>query len=490
MDDLETAADLVEAAEEEQGEEHKSKRSRVALIIVGLLILLLCAITTTVDVWVNRDPDTVRFIARNLECLQCHTELIPELTWPAVHDPFLKKECTVCHTPHGKEIEYTVRAGGYRTFQQTRIRMEWLPLKFVLWAWDGVAGVTGSHKGGELVSQQSAKVKGEKSELTMPETELCWMCHGNLSPQMNSDYTHNPFAKGYCTACHDPHAAKYRVLLTMDERNLCVTCHPIGAQLARAQVHPPVQERWCLNCHDPHGSDWRGILVDNQRDLCFTCHPTVAPLSLKAVQHNPFLYDDCTGCHEPHGSNYMPLLNKNTPPLCYDCHPGIAKDFVKTSHHPVGTVELDCQGCHDPHAADYPALLTARNNNMCYECHGSAIQASYDASLHFDTLCIDCHTPHGSEWGPLLQQRTPDICLNCHAPHRYDDPGYNNHPVRPVFYDPLAGQPLTCVSSCHNPHGTPFSAMLKWPNMQTYGGQYWGKDYICRKCHSPVGVKY
>ena len=38
------------------------------------------------------------FIARNLDCVQCHTELIPQLARTAVHDPFLKESCTTCHT--------------------------------------------------------------------------------------------------------------------------------------------------------------------------------------------------------------------------------------------------------------------------------------------------------------------------------------------------------------------------------------------------------
>ncbi|MBA4371143.1 MAG: hypothetical protein C0418_06165, partial [Coriobacteriaceae bacterium] len=338
MADPDVGDERLEGTDQPQGDEPRSRRSRVVLLVALLLLLLLCVCSTTLDVWVNREPDQVRFIARNLECLQCHTELIPEFSYPAVHDPFLKKECTVCHTRHGKRIEYTMTAGGYRTWQRFRTVVEWLPLRIVFWTYDGVAGLTGQRKGGEVVGSEKVDSKGEVSELVLPETELCWMCHGDLGPQITMGYPHSPFQKGFCTTCHDPHASKHRVLLTQDERDLCVTCHPMGPQLSRAQVHPPAGSLFCTNCHHPHASDYRGILVAKQRDLCFTCHPTVAPLSLKAVQHNPFLYDNCTGCHEPHGSDFTPLLRKETPALCFDCHPAIARDFEKPSHHPVGEV--------------------------------------------------------------------------------------------------------------------------------------------------------
>ncbi|MDP2400988.1 MAG: cytochrome c3 family protein, partial [Actinomycetota bacterium] len=194
----------------------------------------------------------------------------------------------------------------------------------------------------------------------------------------------------------------------------------------------------------------RGILVSRQRDLCFMCHPTVAPLSQKAVQHQPFEYDNCTGCHEPHGSNFRPLLIKDQPPLCYDCHPGIADDFNQASIHPVDTPRLDCGDCHNPHAADYSALLVARDNALCYECHGTTIRVRYENSGHQRTLCVSCHTPHGSAWSPILRASNPDLCLRCHEPARFDESSTtvirNNHPVRPKHYDVNNRSPLTCTS--------------------------------------------
>ncbi|MHB1476820.1 MAG: cytochrome c3 family protein, partial [Coriobacteriia bacterium] len=283
-----------------------------------------------------------------------------------------------------------------------------------------------------------------------------------------------------CIDCHDPHASDISSMLTMDVESLCITCHPLGPQLSRMQVHAPVEGFHCTNCHNPHGSAYRGILVDAQRDLCFTCHPSVARLSGMAVQHGPYANDACTDCHEPHGSDFTPLLRAAQPALCYGCHPAVRTDFTRTSHHPVGTISLDCTGCHDAHATNYQGLLYDEGNGICYACHAGPIRATYDRSAHSETPCWGCHTPHGSDFGPLLKGPQPQVCFGCHARNDYDDEagGYNNHPVRPVYYDVSARSKLTCTTTCHAPHGTAqgFGHLLR--NYEA------GLDGNCLICHA------
>jgi predicted CXXCH cytochrome family protein len=457
-------------------------RSRRALAVILLLLLLLCAVTTVVDVWVTAPTATQQqAILSNIECLRCHVEMMPLFTKASVHSPFLKKQCTTCHSPHGEIVRTTQTFGPIERWQRLRTLLEWLPLRLACEIGKGPLDYLGQLSGVKTQTTEK-QTKGADSKTTLPADELCWMCHGNIGPQRSMAFTHNPFMKGRCTTCHDPHASDFGPLLTQSEQDLCVTCHPIGPQLNRAQVHPPVASRYCTTCHHPHASEYRGILVSNQRDLCFTCHPTVAPLSLKAVQHEPFL-DNCTGCHEPHGSNYLPLLRKDQPPLCYDCHPGIRTDFLKPSRHPIEAGQLDCAGCHDPHAADFQFLLTAKDNEFCYRCHATvngaspAIKPTYDPSGHGtgNVLCIRCHTPHGSYIAPLLRNTNPELCLECHAP-QVDGP--NKHPFRPTIWDVVANKPLTCTTTCHNPHGTDQNFML-----QRFSYPFDGQ---CLQCHQVV----
>jgi len=467
--------------EAEEGSHQRDKR-RWGLLIAALilLLLLLCCIVTTATEWVTRGPEQARFIARNIECLQCHTELIPEYRREVVHNPFALKECTACHTPHGKKVSVTVSSGGGTVWRRYSTILRWLPLNWWFSLSSGRAGKVGTTAGGTTAGK-SVQAKGEKSVLVMPEDELCFLCHGDMGSKLSDPYQHQPFMSGRCTNCHDPHASDYTALIKQAPDKICLTCHPIGEELARAQMHPPVAEGWCIDCHDPHASKYKGILEAAQKDLCYRCHPSVAMLDGMPAQHAPFQNGACTDCHEAHGSNYTPLLDAAQPTLCYKCHPAIKNQFAASSHHPV-EVNLTCSSCHDPHAAQYSGLINARNNDFCYQCHNQ-VSVSYDASRHFNTLCIRCHSPHGSGNAPLLRNSNPDLCLECHDPEHFDESSStryrNTHPVRPVHYDPNARKGLTCTTSCHDPHGTQYVAMLRYFDIWEDGG--------CLMCHAVKG---
>lgn len=478
-------ADVEQLEKLEEGD--GGRRPRLALALILLLLLLMCVVTTVADIWTTAPSSEQRTaILRNIECLRCHTELMPQFSMDWVHNPFTKEGCTTCHTPHGEIVRTAKSLGPVERWQRMRTLIEWLPLRVACEI--GPTAVTRLETTGTVgTTYTEEQVKGKTSELVLPEDQLCWMCHGNLGPKRAMDFQHNPFIKGRCTSCHHPHASNNRAILKQSDEALCITCHPMGMELNRAQTHPPVAQMACTVCHDPHASDWRGIIKKRQTELCFTCHPSVAPLSTLAVQHKPFGEDDCTGCHEPHGSDYTMLLRKDPPELCYLCHPGLRYDFLKPSHHPVGTVKLNCQGCHNPHAASYEYLLDAKDNEFCYKCHASArgdayaIKPTYEPSAHAKKaiLCVRCHTPHGSAYGPLLRNRNPELCLECHTPTVV---GPNKHPFRPTLWDVYARKPLTCTSTCHNPHGTNQNYMLErysWP----YDGQ-------CLQCHTRVGKDF
>jgi predicted CXXCH cytochrome family protein len=452
------------------------RRSRFALALIVMLLLLLCTVTTIVDVWVRTPVANREFIVRNLACLQCHTELIPDMNKPYVHQPFLKQQCTTCHTPHGREVVQQTITGPAERWQRLSTLVEWLPLRLACQAGASPAGIVET-SGTATTTTKTTREKGAVSSLRLPEQELCWTCHGDLGPLRSMAYQHAPFQNGYCTACHDPHASDYRALIKVDERQLCITCHPIGIELNRTYTHPPAANLWCLTCHNPHASDYQGILVTDQKSLCFTCHPTVAPLSQLPVQHAPFANGDCTGCHEPHGSNYAKLLVEGQPDLCYRCHPTIRDDFQQPSHHPVGTL-IGCADSHEPHASNYQFLLKGSGNSFCYKCHGVTIQHTYDASKHKNLPCWTCHTPHGSPYTPLLIKPNPDLCLDCHGWIDHQ----NSHPYTPNYYDRVKNAPLTCTSTCHDPHGTSYNYMLR---------NFWFPfDGQCLQCHTDVGKTY
>jgi predicted CXXCH cytochrome family protein len=476
LTDPEVVRDDVDMDSEEQ---HAGRERRWwgLLAVIPILLLLMFCVVTSAQVWIVGGPEQARFVARNAECLQCHTDMIPDFNDVSVHNPFALRECTACHTPHGRKVSVSVIKAPAQVWRRYTTALQWLPLKWWYNLSSGEGGQIGvKGKGGTEV--KSVSVKGRRSNLVMPETELCWTCHGSMGKLLGDTYRHQPFEAGRCTNCHNPHSSANRRLLVQAPNKLCFTCHPIGMELNRTQSHPPAKQGWCIDCHNPHASNFKGMLVARQRELCFRCHPTVAVLQDMSVQHVPFLNDNCTGCHEPHGSDSLPLLKKPQPTLCYKCHPQIANQFAQPSHHPVG-VKLQCSSCHNPHAAQYRGLISARDNEFCYRCHGQ-IQASYDESKHKKKLCIECHTPHGSAYQPILRDSNPDLCLRCHPPQNFDESSAtvyrDNHPVRPKHVDVNSGKALTCTTSCHNPHGTINNYMLRQFDFP--------KDGNCLMCHA------
>ena len=198
-----------------------------------------------------------------------------------------------------------------------------------------------------------------------------------------------------------------------------------------------------------------------------------------SVQHAPFQDQPCTSCHTPHGSDFEPLLRNPQPNLCYRCHSEKAVAMSRVSHHPE-----DCSRCHGVHASNNEALLFAEaDNSFCYSCHPT-IALSYVQSEHNGFACLTCHNPHGSRFGALRRHEATTLCVECHKndPKHARFQGKNTHPATPKFYDVDAKDPLTCTSTCHNPHGT--------SNLYMMRGMEWYFDGNCLPCHQGVGIRF
>jgi len=236
----------------------------------------------------------------------------------------------------------------------------------------------------------------------------------------------------------------------------------------------------CPSCHQPHASPYNGLLVESERALCTGCHEGIAGLASMPVQHEPFEDDPCTSCHVPHGSDYVPLLNNPQPNLCYRCHPSVAEAMSRVSHHPD-----ECTRCHGVHAGNYENLLFAEGGNgFCYNCHPE-VGLTYVKSKHRIIECLDCHNPHGGRFGALRRRSPTTLCSDCHPadePHIRFTGNNNSHNSTPEYYDKYADTPLTCTSSCHNPHGTEYEFMMR--------GLPWDYDGTCLKCHVGVGIRF
>lgn len=129
-----------------------------------------------------------------------------------------------------------------------------------------------------------------------------------------------------------------------------------------------------------------------------------------------------------------------------------------STHPPVGeTVSADCTGCHQSRFSDLAQ------------------------SGHKDLPCTACHEFPTSPNAHLLKAPEPKLCQQCHP-----NSGYMAHPTTPDHWDFHAGKPLTCTSTCHDPHGSAYTHMMR----VAYGTDGKGTDYLCLLCHTEVGIKY
>jgi predicted CXXCH cytochrome family protein len=92
---------------------------------------------------------------------------------------------------------------------------------------------------------------GTKMVVKIPEPDLCYQCHNDLSKEYK--VLHGPVAGGYCTSCHNPHSSKFAKLLVKENNSsLCFNCH-VKEDVLKNEVHSEGMN--CVDCHNPHGGN-------------------------------------------------------------------------------------------------------------------------------------------------------------------------------------------------------------------------------------------
>ena len=324
------------------------------------------------------------------------------------------------------------------------------------------------------------------------EPDVCYVCHAEIQELGSRKHQHTAFAKGVCSACHNPHAARHNALLNDDVKSLCLSCHDdVKGKMGLASVHQPARDGDCLICHDPHASQLPKQLKHNAPALCEGCHPASAEWRKRSHVHQPVAAGNCLTCHEPHGSSHGPLLTKAMPELCFTCHKQDAP--LAAAHKGFSLVKADCGACHDPHATSLPGLLmpnqhapfkagkctachvssaaageyalTADVKTVCLKCHQNILGSkAYQHNLNDPRSCLNCHNAHTSSADALLSAPQKDLCLRCHF-------GGDKYKGRKKE-DYLTHNGLECAN-CHTPHGSDNPQYLKSQ----------GED-ICIGCHT------
>jgi len=352
------------------------------------------------------------------------------------------------------------------------------------------------------------------------QQQVCLGCHELEG--LAAKVQHAPVAGGECSACHNPHVARYKALLRKRPGPLCATCHEdLTAALRRKVVHTPAAKGECASCHKPHGSAFQGLLVAPSAQLCAGCHSEIEGWKERRVQHAPFAEGRCASCHDPHSSDRAGLLTRGGASLCSSCHRVDAALRAKHNGYPVD--KAACQQCHEPHAsarrglfreslhapfeagdctschraagAAEPFALVKPVAELCGDCHEDAVEVSRKAPFpHISAgggACTACHNPHTGDGSALLRREPQALCLDCH------DPGGSHAGGKGRF---VTHGGFECTK-CHAPHGGERPLFFRQDSVELCGGCHThehsvvhplgektrdprtGNPMTCRSCH-------
>jgi DmsE family decaheme c-type cytochrome len=234
-------------------------------------------------------------------------------------------------------------------------------------------------------------------------------------------------------------------------------------------------------------------------DACKTCHADIWQNFYKNAHYKSIASGKetpaktgCEGCHGPAQGHIAARGGKSSIPHpfsvmqpkqimedCLGCHAkDMARANIQRSEHTINDVA--CTNCHSIHHSPTPKyLLAKKQNELCYTCHAT-VRAQFDMpSKHRVNegfmQCSDCHNPHGSFAATWKMGNRPKMveqavgneepCLKCHVDKR-----------GPFVYEHPSVRVEGC-ETCHNPHGSMNSKLLRRPVVFT----------ICLECHNGGG---
>jgi DmsE family decaheme c-type cytochrome len=227
----------------------------------------------------------------------------------------------------------------------------------------------------------------------------------------------------------------------------------------------------CADCHEEIVKK----LGKTSMGRLFLKHPRTPPEQL--------VCETCHGSGQAHadsqGEKFEGLIRfaKGSPsPMekrdqaCLQCHQKIKRLAWDGSAHQMR--DLACTSCHNVHKGVelHPKLLSQPTEmELCNQCHKRQVAQQMSFShmplREGKMTCSSCHNPHGTFTTKLLKgNSTNDLCYSCHKDKR--GPFLFEH--APVLED---------CANCHNSHGSNYPRMLKTPELR-----------LCRQCHDLANV--
>ena len=121
--------------------------------------------------------------------------------------------------------------------------------------------------------------------------------------------------------------------------------------------------------------------------------------------------------------------------------------------------------------AAYCISQETQDIDRCINCHSEKLKPArkYIHPLIKEGKCRSCHESYDEATHREDRRPELDICQNCHS---RDQLG-RSHPVGGGIIDPNTNDTMTCVSTCHSPHGSDYKYQTPFKNNMD----------LCMSCH-------
>lgn len=228
--------------------------------------------------------------------------------------------------------------------------------------------------------------------------DLCLQCHNNNSPALAWHSSLHSLHGVGCTDCHNPHpnACVPRVALinhtdieranrrpmNVQEPEVCYKCHQDIYGLTTMPSHHPIKEgkMVCSDCHDSHGQYEKNLKEETVNLVCWKCH---AEFQGPFAYEHPPVTENCAYCHEPHGAVEEDLLRQPVTFLCLRCHSGHRNGPAGPNHLTTGWL---------------PDFVSTNAADPRTAINRFGPQGRRDIQAAFYQKCTVCHSQiHGSD---------------------------------------------------------------------------------------------
>jgi len=273
-------------------------------------------------------------------CETCH-DLDEELSTAHLGADLEELRCVSCHTPHGSGHEKLLAATVHPPV---------------------LDGCDDCHD-------------GSVSEFIDEGSELCLMCHDDISDQIEAAAVpHGALEVDSCTACHNPHASPQQYLIKAPGAGPCAECHDEMVATDDEFQHGIIELIGCRACHEPHGSENETLLRRAGNELCLSCHDPRQVEVDRETRTVTLLERFEVTTEQVRGMSSLRLSRDGTRghPVAGHRVVGAPTEEELRRIETTFTGELGCQSCHDPHKGSTPQLLLGGAGSAmgsCATCH-------------------------------------------------------------------------------------------------------------------------